>query len=41
MQLRNSGTNIAAKWENLGLQHRDRRAKPAWGGFQQVMRDGV
>ena len=27
MQLRNSGTNPAAKWENLGLQYRDRTAE--------------
>lgn len=41
MQLRNSGTNPAKKWENLGLQHRDRRVKPAYGVFQEVMRVGV
>ncbi len=41
MQLRNSGTNPGAKWENLGLQHRDRAAKPAYAAFQDVMRNGV
>lgn len=41
MELRDSGTNIAAKWENLGLQHLNRSPKPAYSVFQQVMANGV
>ncbi|MEP6625344.1 MAG: beta-xylosidase [Acidimicrobiia bacterium] len=41
MELRDSGTNVADKWQNLGLLHRDRRAKPAYSAFQTVMRNGV
>ena len=41
MELGDSGTNVADKWQNLGLLHRDRRAKPAYSAFQTVMRNGV
>ena len=41
MQLRDSGTNLAQKWQNLGLQHGNRQPKPAYGAFQQVMANGV
>ena len=32
---------VLAKWENLGLQHQDRRWKPAYPAFQAVMANGV
>lgn len=40
-QIRNSGNNTADKWQNLGLQSRNRVPKPAYATFQQVMRSGV
>ena len=41
MELRDSGTNVGDKWQNLGLQHGDRRPKPAYAAFQAVMANGV
>ncbi len=40
-QVRDSGTNLADKWQNLGLLHRNRVAKPAYARYQQVMAAGV
>ena len=40
-QVRDSGTNVADKWQNLGLLHRNRAAKPAYAMYQQVMASGV
>ena len=40
-QLRDSGTNIANRWENLGLERANRTPKPAYAAFQQVMSAGV
>ena len=41
MELRNNGTNLGAKWDNLGLQYQDRRPKPSYSAFQTVMTNGV
>jgi hypothetical protein len=40
-QLRDSGTNIADRWQNLGLEHKDGTPKPGYAAYQQVMRTGV
>ena len=41
MELKDSGTNVGFKWDNLGLLHHDRRPKPAYGAYQQVMTNGI
>ncbi len=40
-ELHDEGTNIANRWENLGLQRLDRSPKPAYAAYQQVMAGGV
>ncbi len=40
-QLRDAGSNIANRWENLGLEHVDGTAKPGYAAYQQVMSGGV
>ena len=41
MEIRDSGTNTGDKWQNMGLLHRNRQPKPAYGAYQEVMRSGV
>ena len=40
-ELHDEGTNIANRWDNLGLQRLDRTPKPAYAAYQQVMGSGV
>ncbi len=40
-RLRDAGSNLANRWENLGLERIDRTKKPAYSVFQQVMAGGV
>ncbi len=40
-QLRDAGTNIADRWQNLGLEHVNRTPKPGYAAYQQVMAGGV
>jgi hypothetical protein len=39
-QLRDSGSNIADRWQNLGLKHLDGTPKPGYAAYQQVMANG-
>ncbi len=41
MEIRDRGTNIGDKWQNMGLLRHNGQAKPAYAAFQQVMRSGV
>ena len=40
-QLRDSGSNIADRWQNLGLQRTDNSLKPGYTAYQQLMAGGV
>ena len=40
-QLRDSGTNIADRWQNLGLERSDRSLKPGYAAYQDVMTGGT
>ncbi len=40
-QIRDSGTNLGDKWQNLGLLRRDRTPKPAYAEFRAVATGGV
>jgi hypothetical protein len=41
MELRDSGTNLADKWQNMGLLHHDRTPKPAYAMYLQITTTGV
>jgi|GEM_PF-1728483 hypothetical protein len=40
-QLRDSGSNIADRWQNLGLERTDNSPKPGYVAYQEVMAGGV
>ncbi len=41
MPVRDTGTNLAEKWDNTGLLRDDHTPKPAYRAYRAVMRDGT
>jgi hypothetical protein len=39
--IRDSGTTLSHRWENMGMLHHDRTPKPSYGAFRLLMISGV